>query len=314
MIDSFSYLLISSLLVGWAACTGMAALQYSLVRGMSRTRWIDLSSDFWFAWGILPILMGTFLAGFVLTFDWVGSTGWLSNPHIQSSPQGGVFFWGVALGCVAVVVIAAVRSYRRYLPTYRLESGVFPEKTANGQSDSFSLLPSRFPVAFTAGLLVPRVYLTQAAVELLTVQEQGIVLSHENEHIKRKDPLRLLFLTFCEYWLPGVRYTRRQWQRRIEIECDQASMKLGFSADRVASTILKFERAKKTGCPPAMALAYAPENYSDLKLRIQSLFARPSGALGQRPVLLGCAVLCLLLTVNFMEVHWGVKIFLGWLQ
>ena len=314
MIDSLFYLLISSLLVGFAACTGMAVLQYPFVRWMSRSSSIGLSSDFWFAWGILPILMGTFLGGFALAFDWVGSTGWLSNPHTQSSPQGGVFFWGVALGCFAVVVIAAVRSYRRYLPTYQLLGGVFPEKTANGQSGSFSLLPSRFPVAFTAGLLFPRVYLTQAAVELLTVQEQDIVLSHENEHIRRKDPLRFLFLTFCEYWLPGARYTRRQWQGRVEIECDQASVKLGFAADRVASTILKFERAKATGCSPAMSLAYAPKNNSDLKLRVELLFDNLPRAIGQRPVLLGCAALCFLLTVNFMEVHRGVKTFLGWLN
>ena len=314
MIDSLFYLLISSLLVGFAACTGMAVLQYPFVRWMSRTGSIGLSSDFWLAWGILPILMGAFLGGFALAFDWVGSTGWLSNPHTQSSPQGSVFFWGVALGCFAVVVIGAVRSYRRYLPTYRLLGGVFPEKTANGQSVSCSLLPSRFPVAFTAGLLYPRVYLTQAAVELLTVQEQDIVLSHEKEHIRKKDPLRFLFLTFCEYWLPGARYIRRQWQRRVEIECDQASMKLGFAADRVASTILKFERAKTTGCPPAMALTYAPESHSDLKLRIESLFDSPPGALGRTPVLLGCAALCLLLTVNFMEVHRGVKTFLRWIN
>ncbi len=314
MIDSLLYLLISSLLVGFAACAGMAALQYPFVRWMSRAGSMGLSSDFWFAWGILPILMGTFLGGFALAFDWVGSSGWLANPHTQSSPQGSVFFWGVVLGCFVVVLIAVVRSYRRYLPTYQLLGGAFPEKTANGPSVSFSLLPSRFPVAFTAGLLMPRVYLTQAAVELLTVQEQDIVLSHEHEHIRKKDPLRYLLLTFCEYWLPGARDIRRQWQRRVEIECDQASVKVGFAADRVASTILKFERAKATGCPPALSLAYAPKNSSDLKLRIESLFDGPAGAIGQRPVLLGCAAVCLFLTVNFMEVHRGVKTFLGWLH
>jgi len=314
MIDSLLYLLISSLLVGFAACAGMAALQYPFVRWMSRAGSMGLSSDFWFAWGILPILMGTFLGGFALAFNWVSSTGWLSNPHTQSSPQGGVFFWGTALGCFAVVVTAALRTYRRYLPAYRLLGGAFPEKTANGQPVSFSLLPSGLPVVFTAGLLFPRVYLTQAAVELLTVQERDIVLSHEHEHSRRKDPLRLLLLTFCEYWLPGVWHIRQQWQGKVEIECDRASVKVGFAADRVASTILKFERAKATGCPPALSLAYAPKNSSDLKLRIESLFDGPAGAIGQRPVLLGCAAVCLFLTVNFMEVHRGVKTFLGWLH
>ena len=202
---------------------------------------MGLSSDFWFAWGILPILMGTFLGGFALAFDWVGSNGWLSDPHTQSSPQGSVFFWGVVLGCFVVVLIAAVRSYRRYLPTYQLLGGAFPEKTANGQPVSFSLLPGRFPVAFTAGLLIPRVYLTQAAVELLTVQEQDIVLSHEHEHIRKKDPLRYLLLTFCEYWLPGARYIRRQWQKRVEIECDQ-----GWSAEySIPFKILRFSGAEE---------------------------------------------------------------------
>ena len=63
-----------------------------------------------------------------------------------------------------------------------------------------------------------------------------------------------------------------------------------------------------------MALTYAPESHSDLKLRIESLFDSPPGALGRTPVLLGCAALCLLLTVNFMEVHRGVKTFLRWIN
>ena len=63
-----------------------------------------------------------------------------------------------------------------------------------------------------------------------------------------------------------------------------------------------------------MALAYASDNHRNLKLRIESLFDGPAGAIGQRPVLLGCASLCLFLTVNFMEVHRGVKTFLGWLH
>jgi len=58
-----------------------------------------------------------------------------------------------------------------------------------------------------------------------------------------------------------------------------------------------------------MDLAYAPDNHRDLKLRIESLFDSPPRAIGQTPVLLGCASLCLLLMLNFIEVHRGVKTF-----
>jgi hypothetical protein len=91
-------------------------------------------------------------------------------------------------------------------------------------------------------------------------------------------------------------------------------MKLGFATDRVASTILKFERAKTTGYPPAMTLTYAPESHSDLKLRIATFFDSPPGELGRTPVLLGCTALCLLLALNFMEIHRGVKTFLRWIN
>ncbi len=321
--DSPFYWLASSALIGFAACWVTAVLQYPLVRWVCRAKLKRPSSGFWFAWGMFPILLGTFLAMFTLAFDWLRSVGWLPNRHThtqmglsnisQNSSEGEVF-WVVALACSALIVAASVYSYRKYLPAHQLLRGILSGKTVVSQPVSFAVVPRAFPLAFTAGLFFPRFYLTKAAVKLLTEKELAIVQSHEQEHIRKRDPLRLLLLTFWEFWLPGVRHIRRQWQRMIEIECDRASIRSGFAPDQIASTILKFEKAKTAWSPPTMTLAYKAENTGDLRLRIESLFYEPPHAIGQAPILSGCSALCLLLTIHFFEVNHELRAFLRWLN
>jgi hypothetical protein len=327
MIHSPFYLLVSSALVGLAAAWVTAVLQYPLVRWACRVDRMRLSSGFWFAWGMLPIVMGSFFVMFTLSFDWLRAVGWLPNPHIQylghqelglshtsQDPHGGGLFWGAALACSVWIAAAAIRSYRRYVPTNQLLSGVCSAKKAIGQPLSFAVVPSRFPLAFTAGLFFPRFYLTQAAVELLTAEEQDIVESHEREHIRKRDPLRLLLFTFCQYWMPGVRYIRRQWERMVEIECDRASVKAGFAPNQIASTILKFEKAKTIRSSPTMTLAYPAESASNLRVRIKSLFYEPPYMIGQVPILCGWAALWIFLLFRFHEINHELRVFLGSVQ
>lgn len=327
-IYSVFYLLMSSALIGFAACWATALLQYPFARWACGANLMRLSSGFWFAWGMLPIVWGSFVVAFGFAFGWLSSIGWLVDhctqhpghphlclAHISQNPPAGELFWGVTLLSCTLVAAAAVRSYHRYLPTHQLLRGTFSAETrAATQHVSFGVIPSRFPAVFTAGLFLPRPYLTKAAVKLLSAEEQAIVLSHEMEHIRRKDPLRLLFLTFCEYWLPAVRHIRRQWQWMAEIECDRASIRGGFSPDRVALTILKFQRANRKWRSPTMTLAYSANDTCNLKLRIESLFCDRPNAVGQVPVLLGCASLCFLLIFHFSQVHHGLETFLGWLS
>lgn len=324
MSHSSAYLIMSSLLIGFVVAWGIAVLQYPLVRWVCGAKRMRLSSSFWFTWGVLPILLGTFLAVFTFAFNWLRAVGWLHNAHTQHSsnpqlglsqvsqyPHGGELFWAVSLACSVLVVAAAVRSYRKYLPTHQMLRGVFSADSIVSQPVSFAVVPSKFPLAFTAGLFFPRLYLTKAAVELLTGKERAVVESHEREHIRRRDPLRLFLFIFCEYWLPGVRHLRRQWQQMVEIECDRASMRSGFAPDLIGSTILKFEEAKISLRSGTMTLAYPAENTSNLRLRIESLFDEQPPAIGQGPMLYGCATVCLLLLVHFFEVNHELRIFLG---
>ena len=321
------YLLVSCALIGLAVCWSAALLQYPFVSWACRVNLKRFSSSFWFTWGILPIVLGSFVVLFGCTFGWLSSIGWLPDhctqhpghphlclAHISQIPPGGGLFWGVALFCWIVLSQAAVRLFQRYLSTHQLLRDASPAETVARQGVSFALLPSRFPAVFTAGLFFPRLYLTKTAFELLNHEEQAIVLSHEREHIRRKDPLRLLLLTFCEYWLPGVRHIRRRWQRMAEIECDRASVRDGFSADRVALTILKLQRAGSEWRPQALTLAYSAQDSLTLRLRIESLVCDRRDGIGQAPILLGCVALCLFLILHSSEVHHGLETFLGWLS
>jgi beta-lactamase regulating signal transducer with metallopeptidase domain len=138
--------------------------------------------------------------------------------------------------------------------------------------DGFFIVPSRIPVAFAAGILRPRPYLTSAAVRLLNAKERHIVAAHEQEHVRRRDPLKLLLLRISGLLFPGFRLIEEKWKSAAEVECDSASLQSGARPEEVSLTIVKLARAvgSHTHVP---ALAYAVGTESDLRRRVGSLLS-----------------------------------------
>lgn len=103
-----------------------------------------------------------------------------------------LFGWGALattrLLCVGRRVARRQRQLQRALGRVAVRS----ELSFRGRPLSFRLLPDVTPIAFTAGLLRPSIYLSRGLFFSLGREEQEAVLAHELAHVQRRDPLRCL--------------------------------------------------------------------------------------------------------------------------
>jgi len=111
----------------------------------------------------------------------------------------------------------------------------------HGRLSSIRVLPaSHGPVAFTAGLVRPKIYVSGAVLAVLDSHELELLLVHEIEHCRSGDPLRCLFATIVGdffFWLPAVRRLEEGMMCKIEFGADDAAAKMDRAG--LARTILK---------------------------------------------------------------------------
>jgi beta-lactamase regulating signal transducer with metallopeptidase domain len=235
------------------------------------------SSNTWFLMGISPLLLGVAVVGSCFTSALLKGFGLIPD-HCQLHPghphlcwvhadlvgPSSALVWGVAAaaGLTLVSILRVGRSLSlvsRTLNETRLTPPRRSRRTEeeNRDTDGFVSLPSEIPTAFVAGVFKPRIYLTSAAVGLLGREALRIVVTHEREHLRRRDPLKLALLRFTAYLFPGFRRVEEKWRVAAEIECDWACLERGADAVQVSETILKLARPVRHR--PTLAYAAGPE-------------------------------------------------------
>ena len=83
------------------------------------------------------------------------------------------------------------------------------------------------PLAFCAGLLRPRVYVSSGAVAILDEEALGAVLAHERHHARRRDPLRLAagrVLARALFFLPELADLIERQQALAEFSADESAI------------------------------------------------------------------------------------------
>jgi len=264
-----------------AATWSTAFFLWPAVKTLRARSGLDCSSNFWFLLGIAPFLAG--LAVGCASFSSAVLKGLSLIPdhcefhphhphfcwiHMDTLLPEGVLFWLVLGGSTGVFLYSALNAARAIVGMNHLL------RTAEGtiDRDGFFIVPSRLPAAFVAGIIRPRPYLTSTAAQLLNSRERGIVAAHEREHVRRRDPLKLLLLRIAGSLFPGFKSIEEKWKGATEVECDSASLRTGARPEEVSLTIVKLARAVGSEAS-APALAYAVGTESDLKQRIGSLLS-----------------------------------------
>ena len=319
-LEGIFYLTLSALLLGIAASFLSACCQYPFLRWLDRGASEKFSSTFWMGLALVPLFFGMLISILSVASGWLSTVGWIADHcrqhpghphlclrHIGENPPGGYLFW-VTLAVVLVALVPPLHRSRKALSAWR--EALLSANSPNGAQGAYSVIQSKIPAAFTAGILAPRPFFTQGALDVLSPNEQAIVVSHEREHVRKKDPLRLFILTSCGHWLPGISLIRRHWQRMAELECDQKAVEAGFSAESVAATIVKLKKAGmgqlvQDGCPAC--------DGQDLRFRVERLLTGHTPTWSGWPVATGLIGTVSMLILFFPAVHHSLETCLGWI-
>lgn len=112
------------------------------------------------------------------------------------------------------------------------------------------VVPRRRPEAFCAGLLCPRVFVSEGALDLLGGPELEAVVAHEAHHARRRDPLRMALAdALAEGWFlfPALRDLSHRYSRLSELDADDAAVLATRTPRPLAAALLVFELERPGG-------------------------------------------------------------------
>lgn len=174
--------------------------------------------------------------------------------------------------------------------------------------------------AFTAGLLRPRIYVSEGLQQTLSFGELRAVFRHELHHYTRRDPRRFAVLRFAAkafFWLPLIGLLAEDLMADAEVMADDyAASPLGGSDPLdVASALVKIGRISRANAEKLAAIP-AIGGFRLLDRRVRRLADEPVPApasIPRRPVLLSSAALLILwLSSTFVPGDASVGMTMRW--
>jgi Zn-dependent protease with chaperone function len=165
------------------------------------------------------------------------------------------------------------RAFLRALPTVG-------STTVNGRH--VEIVRASGAIAFCAGHLRPRIFVSDVALERLGTAELRAVVAHEGHHADRRDPLRMLLGRALARGLPGAHAFERRRAALAELAADAVAVGSAGGPAPLARALLAFEDSG----------GVAPERVDRL-LGDAPLARVPRAAMA----LLGFALLCLVAQV-----------------
>jgi hypothetical protein len=134
----------------------------------------------------------------------------------------------VLLSRVAFSLTRGIRAQRRYLARLSVRG----ERELAGRR--VTVIASGRALAFCAGLLRPRIYLSEGALARLRPAELDAIVAHEAHHASRRDPLRILVARAI-----GAAFGARE-QTLADLSADAAAVRRVGDAP-LASALLRFD-------------------------------------------------------------------------
>lgn len=175
-------------------------------------------------------------------------------PDVGVASAAALFLGSLAVAVVVLSVrslVGQVRATRRFLA----ELGV-----TRKEPDGSLVFAAAAPQAFCAGLLRPRIYVSDTALATLGADELAAVLAHEAHHRRLRDPLRIALTRAVSdglFFLPVARRLAERYGALAELAADGAAVR-SRGAQPLASALLSFERADRA------VVGLAPERVDHL--------------------------------------------------
>lgn len=139
--------------------------------------------------------------------------------------------------------------------------------------DDSSVLVSADTGPAVIGIIRPRIVLPEWALDLAP-EERRLVLLHEMEHVRARDPWLLLFGAFALVvapWNFALWYQFARLRRAVEVDCDGRLLRHGVAVRPYATLLL--DVVERVSGPMLPVAAFA-ERKSLLEMRIRAMTAR----------------------------------------
>ncbi len=136
-----------------------------------------------------------------------------------------------------------------------------------------AIFASSRPLAFTAGYMKPRIFVSSGLLEALDENELRAVISHEAHHRDSRDPLKALALGFVSdllFFLPVSPFLRRACLLESEMAADARAARLETGPLEVAGSLLKVRK---------LAGVQASWFFDPTEERVKRLLGMPAGLL-----------------------------------
>jgi len=240
-------------------------------------------------WSSAPCLIALALTGLCLLPLVLHLLGWppthcldnhlcLSHPHLSPDAALG---WGAFALIGFLGLSVAMTQLHRLLGARRVLTAL----TLASRYDAHNgvhLVESDWPIALTAGLRRPQVFVSSRLTTSLPADMLEVIFAHERAHARRRDGLKQCLVGIAS--LTHLPWVRRRLRADLALACEQAcdeeaALRVG---DRllVAQTLLAVERLFMGSTPPqALATAFADSHVVE---RVEALLADPVGR--PRPV------------------------------
>jgi len=184
----------------------------------------------------------------------------------------------VGLAASAVVAVRAAAGSRALQKLVRAAGRPVPPSIQNEAAvlecaARLDVVAAEEAFAVTYGLIRPRILVSTGLATALTPAEISAVLAHEREHLRCRDPLRLLAARLAAAWacyLPAARWLWGGAMLRHELAADRAAAgRAGRSV--LAGALLKL--ASTPTCPAVAAASPAGDGPRSLEARVSQLEA-----------------------------------------
>jgi Zn-dependent protease with chaperone function len=187
--------------------------------------------------------------------------------------------------------LAIVRSFAAWRATARLTANWLRHSeriTLAGIEIETFRIDHAFPVIAIVGVLHPRLFVASHVLELLTPEEIGASVAHENSHLAARDNLKRGLMRACRDALliiPSGRSLDRAWSEAAEEAADEtAARRAQAVALDLASALVKIARNIPSGARPAMpagVFLVGDEEAGGIKIRVRRLMDLASGGQSQ---------------------------------
>lgn len=256
---------------------------------------------FWVSLGLFGLLLAFITLG-LLSPPFICAQ---SCPRISSSffclivHRVGVPFFGYTLAGVSLVglswgiftLLRATASLKRTLS--RLGSGPLSEPFPG----VFLVPAGSLAMAFSAGYLRPKVFVTSALWDQLDTRERQGLLMHEAQHVKSRDGFMLAWLELVSrafFLIPLFAWLKERFKEAMELAADDAVLKSGVSKETLALALIKVARAASFS--PYKSLTFSPGFEQAITLRLQNLlqpeYLEASPPSFRRPLVLSLPGIC----------------------